>query len=189
MSAVVVPRLAALRYEKSFDVSTVLSQAIARLRKQGITVGGLLQEAESGGSEPCAILQVVDLRSGQKARITQNRGKEARGCKLDEQGLVALSHCLDQAIDDRVDLVVVSRFGRAEAAGGGLLASFTAAVCAGVPLLTAVREPYLERWAAFHGGLAVDLPPSVDAVLSWFYAHAQTSAMQRNQFAESASSP
>lgn len=183
MSAVMVPRLAALRYEKSCDVSTILSQAVAHLRNQGIAVGGLLQEAESGRSEPCVTLQVVDLRSGQRSRITQNRGKEARGCKLDEQGLLALSYCIDQAVDDRVDLVVVSRFGRAEAAGGGLLASFTAAVCAGVPLLTAVREPYLERWAAFHGGLAVDLPPTVDAVLGWFYGQAQTGSMKQQEFA------
>jgi hypothetical protein len=30
-----------------------------------------------------------------------------------------------------------------------------------------VRAPYLEAWSTFHGGLAVDLPPRLDAVMSW----------------------
>ncbi|WP_089172991.1 DUF2478 domain-containing protein [Bosea sp. AS-1] len=64
------------------------------------------------------MLNLVDLRSGQRARITQTRGRESRGCKLDEQGLVALSHRIDASIADRVDLIVISRFGRAEAADG-----------------------------------------------------------------------
>lgn len=173
-----VPMLAALHYEQGFDVSAVMLEAIAHLRKQGMTVGGLLQEAEVVGPGQCAMLNLVDLRSGQRARITQSRGKESRGCKLDEQGLVALSHCIDAAIGDCVNLIVISRFGRAEAAGDGLLACFTDAVCAGIPLLTAVREPYVERWQDFHGGFAVDLPASPEAVLNWFDTVAAATTMR-----------
>ena len=188
MTAVTAPMLAALHYEQGFDVSSVMLEAIANLRKPGMTVGGLLQEAEVVGSGQCAMLNLVDLRSGQRARITQSRGKESRGCKLDEQGLVALSHCIDVAVGDRVNLIVISRFGRAEAAGDGLLACFTDAVCAGIPLLTAVREPYVERWREFHGGLAVDLPPSADAVLGWFHSCVRPNSMYRTDFAEAARS-
>lgn len=183
------PMLAALHYEQGFDVSTVLAEATDRLRQSGFLIGGLLQEAETkiSGSGRCATLQIVDLRSGQRARITQNRGKEARGCKLDEQGLVSLSHCIDEAVEDRVDLMVISRFGRAEAAGGGLLASFSRVVCAGVPLLTAVRPPYLERWGDFHGGLATELPPSADAIIDWFVSHLSASAEYRLDHLEASS--
>ncbi|WP_409997708.1 DUF2478 domain-containing protein [Bradyrhizobium sp. SZCCHNRI3043] len=38
------------------------------------------------------------------------------------------------------------------------------------PLLTAVREPYVERWRQFHGGLGAELPCSAEAVLAWFDA-------------------
>lgn len=184
MVAAMDPILAALHYERGVDVSAVLVEAIDRLRKLGVAVGGLLQEPEIAGPEPCAMLRVVDVRSSQHARITQDRGREARGCKLDEQGLVAMSHCIDNAIRDRVDLIIISRFGRAEAAGGGLLAGFTDAVCAGVPLLTAVREPYCERWREFHGGLAVDLPPSADAVLGWFRSRARMGKFHQMGLAE-----
>lgn len=161
------PMLAAVHYTRGYDVSAVLMDVIVRLREEGALIGGLLQQPESLGSAKCLMLDLVDLRSGDRARITQNRGKESRGCKLDEEGLISLSHCIDTAIGDRVDLVVISRFGRTEAAGHGLLACFSDVVCAGIPLLTAVREPYVDRWREFHGGVAVDLPPSCDAVLDW----------------------
>ncbi len=172
------PMLAAVHYARGCDVSAVLLDVIGRLRKDGAIIGGLLQQPESLGSAECSMLDLVDLRSGERARITQNRGKESRGCKLDEQGLISLSHCIDTAIRDRVDVVVISRFGRAEAAGHGLLASFTDVVCAGIPLLTAVREPYEDRWRDFHGGFAVDLPPSCEAVLDWLRPITRTQSMR-----------
>lgn len=168
MTAPTIPMLAALQYSRGFDVSAIMMDAVACLRNQGVVVGGLLQEAEVVASEQCSILHLVDLRSGRRARITQNRGKESRGCKLDEQGLVSLSYCIDTAIDDGVDLIVISRFGRAEAGGDGLLSGFTDVVCAGIPLLTSVREPYVDRWREFHGGFALDLPTSTHAILDWF---------------------
>lgn len=167
MSAI-VPTLAAVRYNQGEDVSAVLAAAIARLRRGGVEIGGLLQQPETRGSTKCQMLELVDLRTGQRASITQNRGSESRGCKLDEQGLLSMSHCVEAAISDGVDLVMISRFGRAEAAGQGLLASCADVVCAGIPLLTAVRQPYVERWREFHGGLGVELRCSADAVLNWF---------------------
>jgi nucleoside-triphosphatase THEP1 len=167
MSAI-VPTLAAMHYNRGEDVSVVLAAAIARLRRRGVAIGGLLQEPEMTGSTRCQMLELVDLRTGERASITQDRGSESRGCKLDEQGLLSMAHCVEAAISDGVDLIVISRFGRAEAAGHGLLASCADVVCAGIPLLTAVREPYVERWRDFHGGLAAELSCSADAVLDWF---------------------
>jgi hypothetical protein len=86
-----------------------------------------------------------------------------------------MSHCIDAAIRDRVDLILISRFGRAEAEGNGLLACFTTALCAGIPVLTAVREPHLTRWRDFHGGLGVELPPRREAVLEWCQSAARRS--------------
>ena len=42
----------------------------------------------------------------------------------------------------------------------------------GLPVLTAVRPPYTAGWADFHGGLAVELAPDLDAVLAWCRAAA-----------------
>lgn len=168
MTMEMTPLLAALRFEPRDDVDAVMLEVLERLRSERIVVGGLLQVIERDNPGQCATLSVVDIRTGERARITQNRGKEARGCKLDAQGLVSMAHCIDAAIDDGVDLIMISRFGRAEAEGRGLLSCFSNAICAGIPVLTAVREPHVGRWDAFHGGIATGLALDAGAVLDWF---------------------
>ena len=71
------------------------------------------------------------------------------------------------ALADGLDLIVINRFGRAESQGRGLIGCFSAAIEAGVPVLTAVRAPYDEAWRLFHGGLGQELPAEMAAVTSW----------------------
>ena len=47
----------------------------------------------------------------------------------------------------------------AQSEGGGLMSGIADAVAAHIPLLTSVREPYLNAWRSFHGGLATELAP------------------------------
>ena len=81
--------------------------------------------------------------------------------------LAAATPVIDRAIVDGVDLIVINRFGRAESLGSGLLACFSSALSAGVPVLTAVRAPYDVAWTTFHGGLGLELPDNDTAVVSW----------------------
>jgi hypothetical protein len=74
------------------------------------------------------------------------------------------------ALADGVDLLIINRFGRAESLGRGLLGGFSAAIEAGVAVLTAVRPPYDQAWYAFHGGCAHDLAPEMQEILDWALA-------------------
>jgi hypothetical protein len=74
---------------------------------------------------------------------------------------------LTGAIADRVDLLVVNRFGRAESLGRGMLGTFAAAMEAQMPVLTAVRPPYEQAWTQFHGSSAEVLPATSEAVVRW----------------------
>ena len=160
-------RLAAIAYDRGFDIDRLLVAACERLSRRGIRLGGLLQ-VSTGAKGGCAsTVHVVDLRTNAAFDIWEERGAGSKGCRLDERGLAAASHAIDEAIDDRVDLVIMNQFGRAESLGGGLLAAFSSAVSAGVPTLTAVRAPYDLAWAKFHGGLGHELPPDVQAVVAW----------------------
>ena len=82
----------------------------------------------------------------------------AEGCRLDAQGLAEFVALFDRASQDNVELLILNRFGKAEAEGGGLRPVFARAMEADIPVLTAVRAPYDEAWAHFHGHLASDLP-------------------------------
>lgn len=162
-----LPVLAAIRYEKDFDINRTLRSVVARLREEGIEIGGVLQEDMILPDERCARLYVVDIRTGRSECITQDRGNGSQGCKLDPRGLAEISHCVTEAIETGVDLIIVNKFGRAESEGGGLLSCIADAASAGLPVLTTVREPYVAAWNSFHAGLASELPPCVEAILRW----------------------
>lgn len=162
-----IPLIAAVRYQAGFEINRLLAEVVVLLRRERLKIGGILQEAEGGGDPSCVQLNVVDIRTGESARITQERGRDARGCKLDPRGLADISHCVSDAIGAGVDLIIINKFGRAESEGFGLLSCFAEAVIAGIPVLTTVREPYVEAWGEFHGGLAADLSPAKEGVLDW----------------------
>lgn len=162
-----MPLLAAVRYDIGFDINRLLREVASELRNQGFDVGGVFQETDGSTDSNCARLSVVDIRTGTSASITQERGRDAHGCKLDPRGLADISHCITNAIDAGVDLILINKFGRAESEGAGLLSCIAHAVCADIPVLTTVREPYVDAWCSFHGGLATELPPSRSAVVEW----------------------
>jgi hypothetical protein len=161
------PILAAVRYEAGFDINGLLLEAVTDLQARGYQIGGVLQEFEAGGDPSCPRLRVVDVRTRKAASITQDRGRDAQGCKLDPSGLADISHCIADAIEAGVDLIVINKFGRAESEGGGLMSGIADAVAANIPVLTTVRAPYLDAWRAFHGGLAIELAPLRRAIIAW----------------------
>lgn len=163
-----LPVLAAIHYKRDFDINATLRDVVTKLQAVGVKVGGVLQEAEWMPNECCARLHIVDIRSGQTERITQDRGSGSRGCKLDPRGLAAISHCITDAIRAKSDLIIINKFGRAESEGRGLLSCFSDAVTACIPVLTTVREPYIDAWRSYHGGLAAWLPPRTDAIHQWY---------------------
>jgi uncharacterized protein DUF2478 len=112
-------------------------------------------------------MTVVDLTTQARFRISQELGAQAEGCRLDARGLADIAPLLDRAVGPEVELVIFNRFGRAESEGGGLRSAFGRTMEAGIPILTAVREPYLEAWSQFHGQLGADLAPELETVLAW----------------------
>jgi hypothetical protein len=151
-------RLAAVAYDRGFDIDRLLVDVCERLARRGVRLGGLLQISTGAKGRCATTVHVVDLRTNAVFDIWEDRGACARGCRLDERGLAAASSALDRAIADRVDLVVMN---------GGLLGPLASAVAAELPVLTAVRAPYDLAWAKFHGGLAKELPADVVSVTAW----------------------
>jgi hypothetical protein len=142
--------LAAVRYERGFAVDELLLGICDELRIRGVALGGILQSA-LGRKDGCAqSAPVADLRSHDVFDIWDNRGAGARVCHLNESGLLEAEPALRAAITDRVDLLVMNRFGRAESLGGGMLDVFAAAMEARIPVLTAIRPPYDVAFRSFH---------------------------------------
>lgn len=165
-----VPPLAAITYQRHFPLNELLAEVVGALRDAGIEAGGVLEEVVAAEDARRAPLNVVDIRTGEAARITQECGRNSSGCRLDERGLAAITPRILEAIEARAALIVISKFGRAESEGKGLLSCIAEAIGAGLPVLTSVREPYLDTWRAFHGGMGVELPPERQAITEWCIA-------------------
>jgi hypothetical protein len=130
-------------------------------------IGGVLQEALPAAPGGCDRLVLRDTRDGSTVDISEDRGQAASGCRLDPRGLVEVAARLEAALETAPDLLLLNRFGKAEAAGGGMRTVLAAALLRGIPVLTAVRDSALPDWRDFHQGAAAELPPRRAAILAW----------------------
>jgi len=135
------------------------------LRQRGVMVGGAIQHGDVG----CAMTLEL-LPSGVRVPISQNLGTGASGCRLDSVALAEAASLVRKAIDASPALAVFNKFGGQEAAGSGMHAEMVAAVTAGIPLLTAVRDTLLTQWQEFTGGQSAPLPCTAAAALAWWDA-------------------
>ena len=160
-------RLAAIVYQTGFQIDDFLSRVITLLRADHVSLGGALQENTRCAAGTCPAMTLIDLMTQRRFGISQDLGLQAEGCRLDAHGLMEFGALLDQTLNHNVELLVLNRFGKAEAEGGGLRPAFVRAIESGIPVLTAVRPPYTDAWSEFHGGLADNLPADLGAVLAW----------------------
>jgi Protein of unknown function (DUF2478) len=174
-------QLAAIHYQRGFDIDELLSRSCAQLRSIGVHIGGVLQQSSGDQGQCASSVHVTDLRSGRTFNIWEDRGACAVGCRLDERGLVDAEPTVMAAVTDGVDLLIINRFGRAESLGRGLLCCFSAAIEAGVAVLTAVRPPYDQAWYAFHGGCAHNVAPKMPEIINWALASTSRSPAHLSQ--------
>jgi len=159
-----MPLLTAIKFQRDFNIDARLTHICTLLSDKGLIVGGLIQENSCGDVSG---VQLVDIRSQKKFDIWENRGLHASGCRLDEAGLLGSAKVIEQAILDQVDMLIINRFGRAESEGKGLRDYFAQAIDAGIPVLTGVRDPYVDSWQQFHGGMAHELLATDTAMENW----------------------
>jgi hypothetical protein len=157
--------LAAVIYQSGFPVDTFMAAVVGGLQAEGMRVGGAVQL--NAGSTACSVMSLQNLATGERFGISQQLGSYARGCRLDPLGLATATAQLEAATMEGLELLVLNKFGKAEAEGGGLRGVLARALECGVPVLTAVRSPYTDAWLAFHGGLATELAPCRETTLDW----------------------
>jgi len=167
MSSVSALPLAAIVYRPSTPVEALMAEVVARLRAGGRRVGGVLQHDLAGSEGRVCQMELEDIGNGRRIALSQDLGSGSVSCAVDSAGLAEAAMAVRRAVDERVEVVIINKFGTQEVAGGGLRAEMGLVVAAGLPLLTAVGERYLQAWQGFTGGDAVLLPPVLDDILAW----------------------
>lgn len=129
--------------------ASALDAAVHDLRKRGFRVDGLLQrELPRPGRSRCDML-LEHIATGTRVPISEDRGQSARACQLDPAGLAQAHALLQQSMSGETDIVIISKFGKAEAEGGGLRGLIEAALAQGSRLVIGVPERNLEHWQDF----------------------------------------
>jgi len=161
-------RVAAILYGPKDDVDSLLAGFAQDLVRAGERIGGVVQRNLKDGAGCQIGMQAIDLMTGREISICQPLGSGAMACKLDSAGLAEAAVAVTRAIAADVDLVVVNKFSKQEAAGDGLRDELADAIAAGIPVLTAVPDKCLAAWNAFTGGIGTSLLCERGVVEGWW---------------------
>lgn len=165
--------IAALVYADGIYPDEIIRRVLGPLREHGVSMAGALQlePNDRPGRHPCDLL-LEDLATGKVTAIAEHRGKQARGCRLDVGVLTEIAEAVEQTLHaDRPRLLVINKFGKIEADGGGLRQAIADAVGLGIAVLVGVPARNLDRWRGFVGDLAVELPAEPLPILEWLGSH------------------
>lgn len=163
--------LAAVVYGGGTDIDAIMAAFLDELRREA-RVGGVMQVKIDGRAcGPNAPMLVRDVTSGEILTISQDLGPCAESCRLDPDGLAQAAMRVRQAAESPdFDLVVVSKFGKEEAAGRGFREELALAAATGRPVLTSVRKNLVADWEAFTGGAGTLLEARLPALRAWWSA-------------------
>lgn len=148
--------LTALVYDEGFAIGEVFRALASRARDAGVRLGGVIEKKAlpAGPGKRCD-MALEELASGEIIRISEDRGALARGCRLDHDGLAracalvlsSLKHC---------DLILLNKFGKTEAEGGGFRCIVSDALGLEVRVVIGVPRRNFAAWRDYAGAFSID---------------------------------
>lgn len=160
--------LAAFSPPDAARADALLDAVVADLTAAGVPAAGCVQRTVTLASgRDTKWLAFLD--GGPPLAITVDLGSGAAGCSLDPAALaLAAARIAPQIAGARV--LILNRFGRTEAMGGGFRPLIADALAAEVPVLTVVPARYRGAFDDFAGEFACWLAPDPAALRHWLAA-------------------
>lgn len=158
---------AAAVYRPDTGDRMALLKFVERLKSSNVRVGGVLQEALFNSAGEITGLDAIDVDTYQRIPISRPM-ENSDQCGLDVSALAGTTGIIRKAIDDRVALVVVEKFGELEQAGKGLIDEIFQTIAADIPLLISVPESALPAWQERSGELGGVLSFNEEAFQQWW---------------------
>lgn len=148
----------AIVYASGSRIDGVLAGIAGHLAAQGYSLGGLVQIGKPRAGRSRCDMILEDLGSGEQVEISEDRGPLARGCMLAVPQLVYAMQLATRSLERPCDLLIVNKFGKTEAEGGGFRTLIVEAMNRDIPILIAVPAANLESWRHFAAGFAIEVP-------------------------------
>jgi nucleoside-triphosphatase THEP1 len=160
-------RLAAVVYDDGLVADTLIARSAAALVASGHRLGGIIQSNPHRPGRRRCDMYVKDLLGGDEIKISLDRGNEARGCRLDPGAFARIDAWIERAVVERVDLLIINKFGKEEAHGRGLRPVIADALIGEIPLVIGVSTQNLCDFLTFVGDSAARLRPDIEAITAW----------------------
>lgn len=149
----------------------LLRSTADRLARNGVRLAGVLQLNTNRVDRTRCDMDLVDLTCGDVVRISEDRGAGARGCRMDAGALAEATAKVVRHVHRGVDLVILNKFGKAEAEGRGMRDVAAAALEAGVPLIVGVSDEYIPAFNIFAGDLAFLIESDEYELNNWLHTN------------------
>lgn len=172
-------RIGAVVYDDGLFGDALIAQCAADLVASGYRLGGVVQ-SNTHRRRRCD-MYVKNLLGGGEIKISLDRGNEARGCRLDPDAFARIDAWIEHAVLERVDLLIINKFGKEEAHGRGLRPAIAEALIADLPLMIGVSTQNLRDFLTFVGDLATRLRPDIEAITAWCRKEIERGAPDRFQ--------
>lgn len=149
------------------DTDQLLFALAQSLASQGLRACGTVQTNTDCGDSNLCDMDVQVLPDGPVLRISQNLGKDAKGCRLDPEALETAVGLVGPTLDNGADVLIVNKFGKHEADGRGFRDLIADALSRDIPVIVGVNRLNEQPFQDFTGGCAVEIAPDQDALLAW----------------------
>lgn len=162
-------RVAAVAYQAGSGeaVDRLLAELANDLRQQGIKLAGAVQLNEPRPGQARCAMVLEDLATGERYDVSSTQDNDPNACRMDSYALEEVAGRLAGSIGPDIDLVILNRFGKQEAARAGFRAIIEAAVSNELPLLTGLNTAHRPLWDAFTSGAGEYLAPDKDTLNEW----------------------
>ncbi len=179
MSALPLSNILAVVYTDGLAADKFIAAWGYALRGAGLSVAGLVQLNTFERNPGKCDMAVEELFSGTVLQLSEDRGKEAQGCRLDRRVLTEAAGLLLSALEEMPDILVLNKFGKVEAEGDGLREALAKAVELEVPIVVGVPFRNLDQWRIFAGDMAEEC--SIDSMYlqRWLLTHDLLPGYQR----------
>ena len=160
-------QLAVVVYDDGLFADALIARCATALIAAGYRLGGVVQSNPHRDGRRRCDMYVKDLLGGDEIKISLDRGNEARGCHLDPDAFARIDAWIERAVLERVDLLIINKFGKEEVHGRGLRPVIAEALIAEIPLMIGVSTRNLCDFLTFFGDSATRLRPDVEVITAW----------------------
>lgn len=150
------------------ELDLLLSDLADKLQARGLRTRGIVQTNTGCETTHRCDMDVVVLPEGPTIRISQNLGKEASGCRLDPDAMSTAIAAVSRSMEKPFDVFLLNKFGKQEADGRGFRDLLAAAVECGATVIAGTNPLNAKVFEEFSGGLATNIDPTIDSLLSWY---------------------